>query len=147
MEGDYTAHFNALAEFQSRVQVEFKPFIDEKLVMSTLSRLAPDTAMLATDLSYHIGYVTPGVPKLLGVEASACVGADVRQFLKAAGWATADDDVRESALTDGQLVMEATLKECVFTMRVFLMYGTDGRSCGFLVRIQRKAVPTPGNRE
>ena len=147
MEGDYTAHFNALAEFQSRVQVEFKPFIDEKLVMATLSRLAPDIGMLATDLSYRIGYFTPETPSLLGLDGNSCVGADVREVLNLAGWASAHDDVRESALTDGQALMEQTLGDCVLSMRVFLMYGTDGRSCGFLVRIQRKAAPGAANRE
>lgn len=147
MEGDYTAHFNALAEFQSRVQVEFKPFIDEKLVMATLSRLAPDIAMLATDLSYNIGYCTPETSSLLGLDASSCVGADVRQLLQLAGWTNAYEDVRESALTDGQDLMEATIGDRLLSMRVFLMYGADGRSCGFLVRVQRKAAAGAATRE
>lgn len=71
---------------------------------------------------------------------NSCVGADVRQLLQLAGWSNAYDDVRESALTDGQDLMEATIGDRVLSMRVFLMHGTDGRSCGFLVRIQRKAA-------
>lgn len=147
MEGDYTAHFNALAEFQSRVQIQFKPFIDEKLVLATLSRLAVDTAMLATDLSYAIGYITPGTTGLLGLGATNCVGMDVRQVFKSVGWEDVEDDIRESALTDGQQLIEKKINDFVFSMRVFLMRDSEDRSCGFLVRVQRKVVLDPGNRE
>lgn len=138
MDGDYAAHIRAVTDLLSQGQVQFKPLIDEKLVLATLLSLAPETALLAADLNYHIGYVTPGATDLIGLDPDKCEGVDVRDVLQAAGWERAHDDIREAALTDGQQAFEATLNNYVFVMRVFLMRDDQDHPCGFLVRVQRK---------
>ena len=139
MDTDYAAHIRAVTDLLSQGQIQFKPLIDEKLVLATLLSLAPETALLAADLNYHIGYMTPGAPDLLGLDADKCEGVDVRDVLEAAGWGErAHDDIREAALADGQQAFEAILNNSVFVMRVFLMRDDQDRPCGFLVRVQRK---------
>jgi CBS domain-containing protein len=139
MEGDYLAHFKALADMHARGQIQFKPLIDEKLVLATLSRAAPETAMLATDLNFHIGYSSPGASSLLGLGDTECIGADVRDVLQLIGWEQAHDDIREGALSDGKHAHEAKINGRSMSMRVFLMHDAQQAPCGLLVRVQRVA--------
>lgn len=137
MERDYAAHLKALTDMQLRGKIQFKPLVDEKLVLATLSRLAPDTTLLAADLNYHIGYAAQSSKRLLGLDPIACLGMDLRDALKNTGWHQAYDDVREAALADGQNAFEATIQGASCSMRVFLMRDVQDDPCGFLVRIQR----------
>lgn len=137
MEGDYLAHFKALTDMQARGQIQFKPLIDEKLVLTTLARLTPDTAVLAADLNFHIGYTSPEAVAVLGLSEADCTGKDVREALQSIGWAQAHDDVREAALSDGEQPREATVNGRAMSMRVLLMHDAQQKPCGFLVRIQR----------
>ena len=140
MERDYDAHHRALADMQLRGKIQFKPIVDERLVLATLSRLAPDTTILAADLNYHIGYAAQSTSRLLGLDPIACLGMDLRDALKTIGWQQAYDDVREAILTDGQKTFETTIQDANCAMRVFLMRDVQDDPCGFLVSIQRNTL-------
>lgn len=140
MEHDYAAHLKALTNLQMRDKIQFKPLIDANLVLETLSRVAPDTAMLAADLNYHISYVAASAGRLLGLDAIESMGMDLRDALLRAGWSQAYDDVREAVLADGRTAFQATIKDSAFSMRVFLMRDVQDNPCGFLACIQRSAT-------
>ncbi len=137
MEHDYAAHLKALTNLQLRDKIQFKPLIDSNLVLETLARVAPDTAMLAADLNYHISYFAASATHLLGLNAIESMGMDLRDALLQTGWTQAHDDVREAVLADGKTAFQATIKDSVFSLRVFLMRDVQGNPCGFLACIQR----------
>lgn len=137
LQGDYAAYFKTINEMQSRGQIQFKPSIDEKLILATILRTTSGTAVIAADLDFRIRYVTPNVVGILRLEVKAILGMDVRETMNSAGWPDAHDVLREAALADGANSFEAMIGDNKITMRIYLMRDAQDSACGFLVLAQR----------
>jgi len=141
LEGDYADYFKELIDMQSRGLARSTSLINEKLILATLLRSTSGTAVLAADLDYRIGYVTPTVTGMLGLNATEIVGQDLRETMKQSGWPDADAVLREAALTDGAQPFEAMISGNKIALRVFLMRDAQERPCGFLLLAQRSLAP------
>ncbi len=78
---------------------------------------------------------------LLGLDANAILGQDLRETLKQAGWPDAADVVYEAILADGARTFEATIGNNKVGLRVLVMRDAQDRSCGFLLLVQRSLAP------
>lgn len=136
LEDDYSDYFKQFVEMQSRSRARATSLINEKLMLDTLLR-AGGSAAIATDLDYHIAQATPAVAGLLGLDASAILGQDLRETLKQAGWPDAADVVCEAILADGAKTYEAVIGSNKIGLRVLVMRDVQDRSCGFLLLAQR----------
>lgn len=136
LEGDYSAYFKQFIEMQSRGRARASSLINEKLMLDTLLRAA-GSAAIAADLDYHIRHATPAVAGLLGLDANAILGQELRATLKQTGWPDAADVVYEAILADGARTFEATIGNNHIGLRVLVMRDAQDRSCGFLLLAQR----------
>ncbi len=136
LRGDYAAYFRALADVQADAQVQIKPQVDEKLILATMLRAQPGTAVLTTDMDYRICYATPSVAGVLQLDPAAIIGSDLRETLQLAGWPNTLSVVAEAVRSDGAQSFDAVIGGSKISLRVLLMRDAQDRSCGILVLVE-----------